>query len=240
MKGNWFAAILAAAFISVPFSLFGDNAPADGKTPASPAQNETTAIAPKDQFTPPKIKQAYVVIYPIELFEKRIEGKVMLEVVLDKDAVVTDVKVRESTDERFNENAVNAAKKFKFTPARKNGHPIVVHMPLMIAFDLNDAVIDGSCATTEPKLTYKPVRPASEDRLIFNDREEVNVGFDYVIGKNGHIIFLNLDKELKNEMAKYYFGRFLKQVYTPAMFDGRPVAVFYHRQAKFTGRINWL
>jgi TonB family protein len=241
MKRNRISVILSLATMCfLPLALAGNTQQASGLANGETTKQTQAVPATGNEFTPPKIKQAYVVIYPIEMFEQRIEGKVLLDVVLDKSGAVSDVLVRDTTDARFNTNAMAAARKFTFSAGKKNGNPVIVHMPLLITFALDDAVIDGHCATTRPNLIHEVKHSAADNNLEINARDEIKIEFDYVIGKNGHIIFLNLDKCQKNEMVESFFGHFMKNLYSPATFDGRPVAVFFHAKVDLSGRINWI
>ncbi|MCI0331389.1 MAG: energy transducer TonB [candidate division Zixibacteria bacterium] len=62
--------------------------------------------------------------YPPIAFANRIEGRVVLAILLDVDGKVLSVKVANSTNEIFNQDAIICAKQWTFKPAILNGNPI--------------------------------------------------------------------------------------------------------------------
>ena len=64
--------------------------------------------------------------YPIKLIRNRIKGRVDLWVVIDNLGRVTDYKVKSSTHLSFTKEVTRVIKKWKFTPALKEGKPVTV------------------------------------------------------------------------------------------------------------------
>jgi TonB family protein len=58
----------------------------------------------------------------------------MLSLVVDADGVAHDITVSESLSPAFDAAAVDAVKKWKFSPATKNGKPISAHAAIQITF----------------------------------------------------------------------------------------------------------
>ena len=71
--------------------------------------------------------------YPYYAYQKGIQGKVLVQFVVDKDGSVTDVKVEKSVHKSLDKEAVRVLKKMpKWTPGEKDGKPVRVlyHMPV--------------------------------------------------------------------------------------------------------------
>lgn len=71
--------------------------------------------------------------YPYFARQKKIQGRVMVQFVVDKDGTVTDVKVEKSVHKSLDKEAVRVVKKMpKWIPGEKDGKPVRVlyHMPV--------------------------------------------------------------------------------------------------------------
>ena len=75
-------------------------------------------------------------IYPPIAFANKIEGMVVIAVLLDTDGDVLDVKVLKSSNEIFNEEAVAGAKKWVFKPCIQNKKPIRCWFQTPVRFKL--------------------------------------------------------------------------------------------------------
>lgn len=81
--------------------------------------------------------------YPPELFQRRVEGEVMLYVVVDTSGAVIRDSTRIATGSgqaAFDAAALQAAASLKFTPARRGTTPIVAPIQVPIRFTLPDSV----------------------------------------------------------------------------------------------------
>jgi protein TonB len=78
-------------------------------------------------------------VYPEVARRTGIEGKVLLRVVVGKDGkpVFGKVKVLDSTNDIFNQSAIDAVLKSTFAPAIQNGKPIEVPVVVPIVFRLH-------------------------------------------------------------------------------------------------------
>jgi len=76
-------------------------------------------------------------VYPPMLFERDIEGWVLLEVVVDTLGRVGDIEIRRSSGEPlFEESATQAALRCRFRPYVRNGHPVDVVTRLRFTFSI--------------------------------------------------------------------------------------------------------
>ena len=76
--------------------------------------------------------------YSQEAQAQRIEGAVTLDVVVNADGGVSDVKVAKSLDSVFglDKAAVTAMKEWKFRPGMKDGKAVAVQVAVLITFTL--------------------------------------------------------------------------------------------------------
>jgi protein TonB len=75
-------------------------------------------------------------IYPSMAQTARVKGVVILEAVIDEHGGVTSVKVLRSI-QLLDQAAVDAVRKWRFTPARLNGEPVPVVMTVTVNFELD-------------------------------------------------------------------------------------------------------
>jgi len=76
--------------------------------------------------------------YTEEAKQRQIEGEVVLDVVVDSQGAVTDVKVARSLDDMWglDKQAVAAARQWTFKPGMKDGKPVAVRVMLQMRFTL--------------------------------------------------------------------------------------------------------
>ncbi len=99
------------------------------------------------EFTPPVPVDGQAPIpYPPELYTQRIEGEVMLYVVVDSSgAVVRDsTRIEESSGHQaFDAAALTAAPTLRFTPATRGDTAVMAPIQVPIQFTLPDSVRPG-------------------------------------------------------------------------------------------------
>ena len=88
-------------------------------------------------------------VYPEEARKEKIEGKVILKVVVNVDGSVSDVSVLEGP-EVFRQVAIDAALQFQFKPAEHNGKVVPVKIVMPIEFSLGST--DTDLQLTSPVL----------------------------------------------------------------------------------------
>lgn len=74
--------------------------------------------------------------YPPIAYQNKIEGQVVVAILVDKDGRVLDAKVQKSSNEIFNEEAVAAVKQWNFKPAILNKKPVKFWYNAPILFKL--------------------------------------------------------------------------------------------------------
>jgi TonB family protein len=61
---------------------------------------------------------------------------VILELVVDRDGMPRDIKVSRPLSPEFDEAAIDAVKKWKFSPAARDGKPIATEIKVEVNFQL--------------------------------------------------------------------------------------------------------
>ena len=74
--------------------------------------------------------------YPIDLKTLGITGKVLTQFIIDEKGDVKSPTVVESSNRSFNNNVINALRKWKFSPAERNGEAIRIEARMLFLFDL--------------------------------------------------------------------------------------------------------
>jgi TonB family protein len=99
---------------------------------------DSTVYSPGDGVSLPQVTRQVKAEYTPEAMQNRIEGKVGLDVVVQSDGKVGDVKVVESLDTIYglDVNAVKAMKQWEFKPGMKDGKAVAVRVHAMINFTL--------------------------------------------------------------------------------------------------------
>ena len=75
--------------------------------------------------------------YPEEARKNRVQGKVVLEAVIDEKGNVVRVTTLESPDPALAEAAIEAVKKWTYEPTTRKGKPVKVRMTVTVAFRLS-------------------------------------------------------------------------------------------------------
>jgi len=75
--------------------------------------------------------------YTSEALERRIQGAVWLDVVVTREGLVSDVRVRQSLDRGgLDEEALKAARRWRFAPGRLAGQPVDVLVTIVMDFSI--------------------------------------------------------------------------------------------------------
>jgi TonB family protein len=87
-----------------------------------------------DQVTAPKALEIPKPRYTKAALLKRLEGNVELEIDVLADGTVGTVALVKSLDPELDKEAVDAAKKMKFTPGTKDGTPVAVRTAVTLTY----------------------------------------------------------------------------------------------------------
>jgi protein TonB len=86
----------------------------------------------------PAVKYRQQPVYPQDLRQQGATGTVLVDFIVDPNGNVRNAYALRSTNRGFEEPAAAAVGKWKFSPGRKAGFPVYVHMQVSIVFTLND------------------------------------------------------------------------------------------------------
>lgn len=75
--------------------------------------------------------------YPFEMKRQGIEGKVVLEFVVDEAGLPESIRVVSSTNPGFNDAAIAAVQKWRYNPGMVNNRPVKTLMQAPIGFKLD-------------------------------------------------------------------------------------------------------
>ena len=87
---------------------------------------------------PPRVVRDVKPAYTPEAMRARIEGEVMVQAIVLPDGTVTDVRVSRSLDRVFglDEEAIKAARQWRFKPATRFGQPVAVYITIGVGFSM--------------------------------------------------------------------------------------------------------
>lgn len=74
--------------------------------------------------------------YTEEARSAKIEGTVMVQVVIDEAGIPQDPKVKQGLDKGLDEKAIEAVRLWRFKPALSFGHPVSAPVTIQIVFKL--------------------------------------------------------------------------------------------------------
>jgi TonB family protein len=99
-------------------------------------QNSETAVKMGPGVTAPKVLQKSEPAYTKEASEAKIQGPVILSVVIGTDGVARDIQVKQSLDPGLDNNAIAAVQSWKFQPGTKDGQAANVMATIEVNFRL--------------------------------------------------------------------------------------------------------
>jgi periplasmic protein TonB len=108
------------------------------ETMASPLTTQPTIYEPGNGVSLPSVLREVKPLYTTEAIAARIQGTVLMSVVVLSDGTVGDVTVVRSLDPIYglDAQAVSAAKQWLFAPGMKDGTPVAVRVTIEMTFTL--------------------------------------------------------------------------------------------------------
>ena len=111
--------------------------PATSDRPATAAPPREAA---KPAVEPPRLLEFAEAIYPPHAQELRLEARVVLSLFVDATGAVTEATVAQPAGQGFDEAAIEAARRFRFVPAKRAGQPTAARILFAYEFRLPDEV----------------------------------------------------------------------------------------------------
>jgi TonB family protein len=87
--------------------------------------------------TPARLARGEVPSYPLQAREDGVEADVPLELVVSREGAVESAQVLRRAGHGLDDAALAAARRFRFTPATKQGHAVRVRVAWTVEFRLH-------------------------------------------------------------------------------------------------------
>src|SRR5271155_4606122 len=87
--------------------------------------------------TPPRLVRKVEPIYAAEGRKKKIEGTVVLKILVAADGRPRDIQVTKPLGAGLDQNAIDAVEKWLFRPGTTDGEPVAVYATVEVPFHLN-------------------------------------------------------------------------------------------------------
>jgi TonB family protein len=253
----------------------------------SSAESDEKAIHPSPPRAPvtlPRFLRRVMPQYSEELRKANIEGKVVVETIIDEHGCVTNARVLESPDPRFSPLAIDSVARSVFEPATSEGRPVKVYYTQTVNFKIehkpraaaaalaadepppaagyadarvaycaqrlaeahargkvtpeapagpepkrlsghNSSPSTGSSQVTRPSLIYRvaPQYPADLRRA----QAAGKVTVEAIIDEHGCIDDAHVVESPAPGFSTSALETVARWVFQPAMYEGRPVKVYY-------------
>ena len=203
---------------------------------AAPGPNRSGVAAPMvDQYTTPPL-------YSDEARSLRIEGKVLLEVMVGVDGKTRELHVIRGLGFGLDQNALVAVRDWHFVPGMRNGNPVESPVRIDVEFNLKTAELNESIANdmatrigpgvTPPQVVYRsdPAFPANEPNLAHGGA----VVLDAIIPEDGMPRVIRVIRSLNWQFDEIAINALKQWRFSPAMKDGNPVKVRMNVAVEFT------
>ncbi|MFB6265128.1 MAG: TonB family protein [Bradymonadaceae bacterium] len=96
-----------------------------------------------DELQPPELREFHEADYPAAALEAKVEGTVVLTLVIDTEGRVERARVEQGPGHGLNEAARSAAEQFVFRPARRGGRPVRARIRYRYEFELPERTAEG-------------------------------------------------------------------------------------------------
>ena len=91
-----------------------------------------------DGITSPALIKEVKPVYTKAAMDRKVQGSVALEAVILEDGTVGDTRVKRTLDEDLDQEAIKAAKQWRFKPGMKDGKAVPVQVEIELTFELRD------------------------------------------------------------------------------------------------------
>lgn len=139
-QARWEPARLNGQPVSVrmPFTIgWGTGSEEVEPDSAAPPAAGSKTYTVEDGVKEPKVLNKVAPVYPSALKEKGVQGRVVLEVVINEEGKPWMLRVLKSDDEGFNQAALDAVKQWRWEPPMLHGKPVSLRWTLTINFKLS-------------------------------------------------------------------------------------------------------
>jgi TonB family protein len=102
----------------------------------TPGQQDDTIYKPGNGVSLPKLVTDVRPQYTADALRRRVTGAVLLQCVVDREGVPTNIEVVQSLDESLDEAALKALQQWRFEPGKKDGKAVLVQIDVKMAFTM--------------------------------------------------------------------------------------------------------
>jgi TonB family protein len=113
----------------------------------APAAGEASPPAAPNGVVPPQLLTFVEATYPPAAQASGLTADVLLRLRVEADGSVSEATVMQPAGHGFDEAAVDAARRFVFSPALVNGKPVAVKIPFKYSFTLSDRLVEQAQPT---------------------------------------------------------------------------------------------
>jgi TonB family protein len=101
-----------------------------------PAAAQNTPYKVGGDVSSPRLLEKVDPVYPADAKDEKVEGTVLLKVVILPGGVAGEISVEKSLDPRLDDAAISAVRQWKFAPGMLKGEPVAVQAAIEINFHL--------------------------------------------------------------------------------------------------------
>ena len=178
-------------------------------------------------ITAPKVIKSQHSKYSREAQLARLEGNVVLSVVVDTKGRPANISVEKPLGLGLDEQAIKAVRKWRFTPGTKDGIPVNVQIHVDVAFRLEEPqpsdVYNVGGGVSAPKVIYSPDPEYSKEAK--QARWDGTVVLQAIVDTDGKPKYLKVVKSLGHGLDEKAVEAVQGWQFSPAMKDGKPVKV---------------
>jgi TonB family protein len=165
--------------------------------------------------------------YSEEARKSRLEGTVMLYIVVGADGKPRDLKVLHSLGMGLDEKAIAAVSRWLFKPGEKDGQPVNVFAQIEVNFRLGDKASRWHLVRAEFNLPPGATRPVIEKGPpphVADDAVRATATATFDINEKGETVDVHIDKASDDEWGRDVANALNKWRFSPASKDGNPVS----------------
>lgn len=189
---------------------------------------------PRDNTTMPILIKETKPAYTKSAMERRIQGAVWLAVVVQADGTVgEDVRVTKSLDPDLDQQAIKAARQWRFKPGTKDGQPVAVEVNLEMTFALRGGPVYTAGNGVTPPQPTKQVNPKYTDAAR-QARIQGSVQLSGIVETDGLIGSIQVVKGLDSELDEQAVQALSQWRFKPGQKDGADVRVRVTIEMTFT------
>ncbi|GAB4304646.1 MAG: TonB-dependent receptor [Myxococcota bacterium] len=167
------AAVRLRVSLYITLIVWGNLASAELPNDEEPAT--AAAVAEPALTKLPELIEFVEAEYPQEARRKNLTGDVILSLIVNEKGDVETAEVVQSAGRAFDESALNAVKKFRFSPAEMNGEPVPVRITYRYSFVLREQA--------ETPATKTPIAETAEDESALEEERPATFAPVNLIGR---------------------------------------------------------